>query len=151
MKDNEAVQLTELGHKADISSLSNPEQDVIVRLRLFEKQGISPLTVEDLGYELKMPAIKTILAPLAKLRYLTIEEVYPPRTSVVGALQAAAREGDRKLGLGVAPWKCPICGAGNIASSSDPKRVTCYICGKSLTVTGRNIDGTLIVRQLKVR
>jgi hypothetical protein len=151
MRDTDMVQLKVYGRNVDFSQMSNPAQDVIVRLKLFERQGIAPMTVADLGYELKIPAIKQVLAPLIRDRYITTEEVYPPKNSVVGALQAAARDGDRKLGLGVTTWRCPVCGTGNISPNSDPKHVVCHICGKSSTVTGRNIDNTLIVQPFNVR
>lgn len=126
MNNNDVVMLTELGRSVELEQLEPERRDVFERLQWLDKQG-TPQTVEGLGYELKLPRIKSILIQLQADRAITLR---PAK-----ALKEKAH------------WKCIACGKLNIAESSDPRSVVCSKCSRKHLVTGRHVNGTLFVRE----
>jgi len=103
--------------------LPGSQMDILAYLES-EPQQRAPL--KKLGMALKDPEIVSEVASLSSKGYIMLME---PK----------------------AYWKCLACGTLNPSAKSDPRRVQCSACSTQFTVTGRHIDGTLMVQKFSVR
>jgi hypothetical protein len=168
MNSNEVVEITAYGRAGDTNlAMSDETRDVLSHLQWLDKQGISQ-TVEEIGYELKQPQIKSILKELADSKRIFVSSpktlhvsksgipysLTPTLTSYlpesVQANVKAWHEKAVKEGRNAA-WVCLSCGNRNYSLKSDPRSVTCSKCKAHHTVTGRHTNGELFVQQFKVR
>ncbi|MEM3426794.1 MAG: hypothetical protein QW212_00840 [Nitrososphaerales archaeon] len=105
------------------ADLPGTEMDILAYL---EGQPQQQAPLRKLGMDLKDPEILSEVYSLAQKGYVLLLE---PKST----------------------WKCIVCGALNASARSDPRQVQCVVCNSVFTVTGRHVDGSLIVQKFAMR